>query len=82
MHVPTKFGVKDERSDDPREIAFQCRLLDVISDLAQYVLPALDRSGVESIDPRTAVLEVGSNSPSKLRLRSPKRKAAVRRSGK
>jgi hypothetical protein len=43
MHVPTDKGPKDQRSDDPREIAFQSRVLDVISDLAQYVLGAIER---------------------------------------
>lgn len=38
MHVPTPNGPKDQRTDDPREIALQCRALDVISDLAQYVM--------------------------------------------
>jgi hypothetical protein len=42
MHVPTEKGPKDQRSDDPREITLQCRVLDVVCDLAQYVLPATE----------------------------------------
>jgi hypothetical protein len=47
MHMPTPDGPKDQRSDDPREIALQCRVLDVVSDLAQHVVRSSDQSFVQ-----------------------------------
>ena len=49
MHVPIDGKPRDQRSDDSREIALQCRALDVISDLAQYVLPVIEQAEPKSM---------------------------------